>query len=63
MASQFKNTSFSDAYGVDMVTGGLAGLMSRAVVVLDENGVVKHTEQVADITSEPDYEKALDALR
>jgi len=63
MSSQYKDTSFSDAMGVDIQSGPLAGLMSRAIVVLDESGVVKYTEQVPEIGSEPDYEKAIEALK
>lgn len=61
-ASQFKDDNFSKAYGVDMTTGPLAGLMSRAVVVVDENGVVKYTEQVPEIAQEPNYDAAIAAL-
>jgi thiol peroxidase len=61
-ASQFKNDNFSKAYGVDMTDGPLAGLMSRAVVILDENGVVKYTEQVPEIAQEPNYDAAIAAL-
>jgi thiol peroxidase len=61
--SSFRDPEFSSRYGVDMVDGPLAGLMSRAVVVLDENGNVKYTEQVPDITQEPDYDSALNALK
>jgi thiol peroxidase len=61
-ASQFKDENFSKAYGVDMTTGPLAGLMSRAVVIVDENGVVKYTEQVPEIAQEPNYEAAIAAL-
>lgn len=61
-ASQFKNDSFTKNYGVEMVDGPLAGLMSRAVVILDENGVVKYTEQVPEIAQEPNYDEALKAL-
>ncbi|MEY3398277.1 MAG: hypothetical protein RL220_871 [Bacteroidota bacterium] len=61
--SQYKDTSFSDAYGVDMVSGtALSSLMSRAVVVIDRQGIVRYTEQVGDISIEPDYEKVLNAL-
>jgi thiol peroxidase len=38
-----------------MVDGPLKGLTSRVVIALDENGVVTHTEQVADIVDEPQY--------
>lgn len=60
--SQFKDLNFSQAYGVDMKDGPLAGLMSRAVVVCDANGTVTYIEQVPEIAQEPDYEKALAAL-
>jgi thiol peroxidase len=60
--SQFKNQSFSEAYGVDMLTGPLPGLMSRAIVVLDENGKILYTEQVAELAQEPNYDAALAAI-
>jgi thiol peroxidase len=59
--SEFRDDSFSKAYGVKIADGPLAGLHSRAIVVVDENGVVKYTEQVPEIAQEPDYEKALKA--
>ncbi len=62
-ASEYKDSSFSDAYGVRIQDGPLAGLLSRAVVVVDENGKVKYTEQVSEIVHEPDYAKALAALK
>lgn len=61
--SEFKDNSFSKAYGVDITNGKLAGLMSRAVVVVDENGVVTHTEQVPEIGQEPNYDAALAVLK
>ena len=61
-ASEYKNDSFSSAYKVKITDGPLAGLMSRAVVVVDESGKVVYTEQVPEITQEPDYPKALAAL-
>jgi len=61
-ASEYRNTAFSDAYKVKMTDGPLAGLFSRAVVVIDESGKVIYTEQVPEITQEPDYAKALAAL-
>ena len=61
-ASEFKNTAFTDAYGVRIESGSLNGLMSRAVVVVDTDGTVIYTEQVPDIVQEPDYEKAIAAL-
>ncbi len=61
-ASEYKDEVFSQNYGVKMVDGPLNGLLSRAVVVVDENGKVAHSEQVDDIVNEPDYEAALKAL-
>jgi len=60
--SEFRNTSFSDAYKVRIVDGPLAGLLSRAVVVVDEQGKVIHSQQVPEIAQEPDYAKALSVL-
>ncbi|MBO1420451.1 redoxin family protein, partial [Streptomyces sp. FH025] len=51
------------AYGVALTSGPLAGLTARAVVVLDENDTVLHTELVGEIADEPDYEAALAALK
>ena len=60
--SDFKDGSFGKTYGLEIVDGPLAGLHSRVVIVLDENGVVKHAEQVAEIANEPNYDNALAAL-
>ena len=60
--SEYKDEVFSQNYGVKMVDGPLNGLHSRAVVVIDENGKVAHSEQVDDIVNEPNYEAALKAL-
>lgn len=61
-ASEYKDSKFSDAYGVRIVDGPLAGLLSRAIVAVDPAGKVIHTEQVPEIAQEPDYAKALMAL-
>jgi thioredoxin-dependent peroxiredoxin len=61
-ASEYKDDNFSKSYGVKMIDGPLAGLLSRAVVVIDESGIVKYTEQVPEITQEPNYEEALKVL-
>jgi thioredoxin-dependent peroxiredoxin len=61
-ASQYKDAAFSAAYGVDMTDGPLAGLMSRAVVIVNEEGKVVYTEQVPEIAQEPNYDAALAAL-
>ncbi len=61
--SEMRTHDFSKAYGVEMVDGPLAGLHSRAVLVLDENNKVLHAEQVPDITQEPNYDAAIAALK
>ncbi len=60
--SSFRNYSFQEDYGVAMQDGPLAGLCARAVVVLDENNRVLHSQLVDEIKNEPDYEAALNAL-
>lgn len=60
--SSFRNPEFGDDYGVRISDGPIAGLMSRAVVVIDENGKITYTEQVPEITQEPDYDAALAAI-
>ena len=60
--STFRSAAFGTAYGVLIMSGPLAGLMSRAVVVLDGQDKVLYVEQVPDIAQEPDYGAALDAL-
>ena len=61
VASAFRS-SFGEDYGVTFVDGPLQGLLSRSVVVLDEEGKVVYTEQVAETGNEPDYDAALAAL-
>ena len=60
--STFRNPGFAEAYGVKLVSGPLAGLTARAVVVLDENDQVLHSELVAEIADEPNYDAALAVL-
>jgi thioredoxin-dependent peroxiredoxin len=62
-ASEYKDSSFSDRYGLRIVDGPLAGLLARAIVVIDTAGKVLYTEQVPEITQEPDYAGALAALK
>lgn len=61
--SEMRNREFGDAYGVRIVDGPLAGLLARAVVVIDETGKVIYTQQVPEITQEPDYDQALNRLK
>ena len=60
--SDFRDGSFGKNYGVEMTSGPLSGLLSRAVLVLDENGKVIYNEQVPEIGQEPDYLSALKVL-
>jgi thiol peroxidase len=60
--SVFRNPEFGENYGTTIADGPLAGLLSRAVVVIDESGSVVYTEQVPEITQEPNYDAALAAL-
>jgi thiol peroxidase len=60
--SGFRHKGFEQAYGVRIEEGGMAGLMARAVVVIDEQGRVVHAEQVEELVNEPDYEAAIKAL-
>lgn len=62
-ASEMRNTDFGDSYGVKIIDGPLAGLLARAVVVIDEKGKVVHSQLVPEIKEEPDYEQALNALK
>ncbi|CAM3100194.1 thiol peroxidase [Chryseobacterium flavum] len=60
--SDFRS-SFGDDYEVTITDSPLKGLLSRAVIVTDENNKVVYTEQVPEIADEPDYEAALAALK
>ena len=60
--SLMRGREFADDYGVMLQDGPLAGVLARAVVVLDANDKVLHTELVDDISHEPNYEAALKAL-
>jgi len=60
--SVFRSPEFGKDYGVQISSGPIAGLMSRAVVIVDAAGKVIYTEQVPEIAQEPDYARALAAL-
>ena len=61
--SDFRFSDFDESYGVRMADGPLAGLLARVVVVIGKDGKVAYTELVPEITQEPDYEKALAAVK
>ncbi len=60
--SSFRSESFGKDYGVQITSGPLTGLLSRAIVIIDTDGKVIYTEQVPEIAQEPHYEAALAAL-
>lgn len=57
------DSTFAKDYGIEIVEGPMAGLMARSVVIIDKDGKVKYTELVPEIAQEPDYQKAIDALK
>lgn len=60
--SDFRERNFGKDYGLEMIDGPLEGLLSRVVIVLDENGKIIYSEQVKDIGQEPNYLEALKPL-
>lgn len=61
--SQLRNKNFGKDWGVEIISGPLAGLLSRAVVVVSTDNTVVYTEQVPEIAQEPDYAAALAAVQ
>lgn len=61
--SELRTPDFGKDYGVTMLDGPMAGLLSRAVVVLDRDNKVVYTQQVPEIAQEPDYQRALAAAK
>jgi len=60
--SDYKNGQFGKNYGLNFVNGPLETLHSRCIIVIDEKGIITHTEQVSEIVDEPNYNAALEAL-
>ena len=61
--SVFRCGCFSEKYGLEITEGPLKGLEARAVIVIDEEGTIVYEEVVSEITHEPNYEAALEALK
>ena len=59
--SVFRSPDFGKDYGVLITSGPLAGLLSRAIVIIDPSDTVTYTQQVSEIAEEPDYDAALAA--
>jgi thiol peroxidase len=62
-ASAFRSPMFGEKYGLTLVDGPLAGLLARAVIVIDADRKVVYRELVEEITNEPKYEEALEVLK
>ena len=60
--SDFRTRDFVNNYHVEMTEGPMRGLFARVVIVIDEFGIIQHTEVVPLIGEEPDYDAALKAL-
>ena len=60
--SDFNTGNFGEEYGLEIIEGVFTGLHSRVVLIVDENGIVKYTEQVSEIADEPNYDAALASL-
>lgn len=61
--SMMRNKDFGNRYGILIADGPLAGILARSVLVLDEKDHVMHAELVAEISMEPDYRAAIDAVK
>ncbi|VVC77294.1 putative thiol peroxidase [Aquicella siphonis] len=61
--SAFRHPEFGNDYGVMIIDGPLTGILSRAVIVIDEQGKVVYTEQVKELSNEPDYKLILSKLQ
>jgi len=62
MLSDFRNGNFGKDYNLTFTDGPVEGLLSRSIIVLDENGKILYSEQVSEVVEEPNYENALAAL-
>ena len=58
-----RNSTFGKDYGIEMANGPLAGLLARAIVVIDPDGKICHAQLVPEISTEPDYDTAIKAIK
>lgn len=63
VASAFRSPTFAEQYGLQIVDGPLAGLLARAVIVIDPEGNVIYSDLVNEITDSPYYEGAIEVLK
>lgn len=62
-ASTFRHPQFGKTYGVLITDGPLTGLLSRAALIINEQGVITYSQQVNEITQEPNYDEIVTALK
>ena len=60
--SGFRDRAFGKSYGVEIIDGPFTGLYARSIIVVDENGIITHSQLVPEIAQEADYDAALAAL-
>ena len=60
--SDFNTGQFVKDYGLQVIDGVMEGFASRVVIILDEEGTVTYTQQVAEVVDEPNYDEAMAAL-
>lgn len=60
--SDFRDGNFGENYNLTYIDGPIRGLLARSIIVLDEKGIILHTEQVHEVVEEPNYKAALEAL-
>ena len=63
VCSDFRKKEFANAYGVLLEDGPLAGLTCRAIFTIDKNGKITYKQIVPEITSEPNYDEAIEAIK
>ena len=63
VASDYIDKEVSKAFGILMDDNKLKGLSARAVFVIDRSGEIVYKEIVPEVTDEPNYEAALEAIK
>ena len=60
--SGYRDHEFGKSYGIDVLDGAFGGLYARTVIIIDETGKIVYTQQVTEMSNEPDYDEVLAAL-
>lgn len=63
VVSDFRNKDFGNAYGMLLGSSALAGVLARAIFVVDTNGKITYKQLVPEVTAEPNYEEAIEAAQ